>query len=91
MSYQEQNNDFFSYYGIIGRKNYIINMLILITLFICMYFVKFENFAPFIRPEFLYKALIYMAEFFKFVILMSAISIVYRRIADISTKNRITF
>lgn len=84
MSYKEYNNDFFSYQGTISRKNYIINLIILAALFICMSFVKFETFLPYIKPEFLYKILIFMAEFFKFVLLMSAISVIYRRIADFS-------
>lgn len=91
MSYKEYNNEFFSYQGTISRKNYIINMFILATLFICMNFVRFETFLPFIRPEFLYKILIFMAEFFKFVILMSAISVIYRRIADFSNSKSISY
>ncbi len=91
MSYKDYNNDFFSYQGTISRKNYIINMLIITALFICINFVRFETFLPFIRPEFLYKILIFMVEFFKFVLLMSAISVIYRRIADFSNSKSNTF
>lgn len=84
MAYKDYNNDFFSYQGTISRKNYIINMLILIASFIGLTFVRFEIFQPYIKFELIYKTLIFMAEFLKFVILMSAISVVYRRIADFS-------
>lgn len=81
---QESNNDFFSYSGIITRKNYTINMVILAALFIGLTFIRFENLPGFSESKFLYPAVIFMAEFAKFVILMSSLSVIYRRLADIS-------
>lgn len=84
MAYKEYNNDFFSYQGSISRKNYFINMLILTALYIALYFVKFENFAPYIPYKIIFTVLMFMANLFKFVVLMSAISVIYRRMADFS-------
>ncbi len=84
MSYNQPNNDLFSYQGTINRKNYIINILIVIALFVGISLVHFENFAEYVNPNFLYSILLFMVDLFKFVILMSAISLVYRRIADFS-------
>lgn len=82
----ENNNNFFSYNGYINRKNYAINMLILVALYVSVSFVNFESFFQYTNYKFLYTVLMFMVGFFKFVILMSAISVVYRRIADISKK-----
>ena len=57
MTYKQSNNDFFSYQGTINRKDYAINMLIVIALLIGISLVRFDSFAPYIRPEFLYKVL----------------------------------
>ncbi|HIS89568.1 TPA: hypothetical protein IAA87_09135 [Candidatus Avigastranaerophilus faecigallinarum] len=84
MSYQQSNKDFFSYQGTINRKDYTINMLIVIALSIGISLVRFDNFVPYIKPEFLYKILMFMVNLFQFVMLMSAISLIYRRIADFS-------
>ena len=91
MSYNESNNEFFSYQGTINRKDYIINILIIISLLIGISLVKFDNFAPYIKPEFLYKVLMFMVYFFQFVMLMSVISLVYRRIADFSSSKSVVF
>ena len=91
MSNEQFNNDFFSYQGKISRKDYVINMLIVVSLLIGISFVRFDSFAPYIRPEFLYKILLFMVNLFQFVMLMSAISLVYRRIADFSDTKSITF
>ena len=91
MSHKQYNNNFFSYQGTINRKNYVINMLIVVALLIGIYFLRFDNFASYIRPEFLYTILIFMVNLFQFVMLMSAISLIYRRIADFSDTKSITF
>lgn len=91
MTYKQSNNDFFSYQGTINRKDYAINMLIVIALLIGISLVRFDSFAPYIRPEFLYKVLMFMVNLFQFVMLMSAISLVYRRIADFSILKSTTF
>lgn len=84
MSYNESNNEFFSYQGTINRKDYVINIIIIIGLFIGISLVRFDSFQPYIKPEFLYKVLIFMVDLFQFVMLMCGISLVYRRIADFS-------
>lgn len=91
MSYNQQNNDLFSYQGTINRKNYIINILIVLALFIGISLVHFENFAEYVNPKFLYSILLFMVDLFKFVILISAISLVYRRIADFSNLKSIKY
>lgn len=84
MAQRESNNDFFSYQGTISRKNYIINMLILSAIYIGLSFIHFENFSDFIRYKILLTILIFMADLLKFVVLLSALSVIYRRIADFS-------
>ncbi len=84
MNNRESNNDFFSYQGTINRKDYIINMLILSAIFIGLHFIHFENFADFINYKFLLQVLIFMKNLLEFVILFSALSVIYRRIADFS-------
>ncbi len=85
------NNTFFSYEGLINRKNYIINVLILIALFIVISLVKFENFAQFTNLKFLFDILGYVVLLFKFIIFMSLLSLIYRRIADISKSRSYKF
>lgn len=91
MQYKDSNNDFFSYQGTISRKNYTINLLILTALFIVISLVRFESFMQFTNLTFLYSIILFMVSLFKFVILMSAISVIYRRIADISYTKQISF
>ncbi len=80
----EDNNNYFSYQGRIKRKNYAINMGILTALFLVLSFIRFENLSQFITYKALYTILIFMVNLLKFVIIMSMISIVYRRFEDIS-------
>lgn len=91
MSQQESNNDFFSYQGTIGRKNYAINMLILLALVIGLSLIKVETFAPYITYNFLYSVLAFMISMLKFVAIMAMLSVVYRRIADFSTNKPESF
>lgn len=91
MSQQESNNDFFSYQGTIGRKNYAINMLILLALVIGLSLIKVETFAPYITYNFLYLVLAFMISMLKFVAIMAMLSVVYRRIADFSTNKPESF
>ena len=84
MSQQESNNDFFSYQGTISRKNYIINMFILLAIFIGCSFVRLENFKQFITYEILYNILVFMLSMVKFVSIMAILSVIYRRISDFS-------
>ena len=84
MNREEYNNDFFSYQGRISRKNYAINMLILLAIFWGLNFIKLEGFEQYITYKFLYSALVFMVSMTKFVALMSILSVVYRRISDFS-------
>lgn len=91
MSQQESNNDFFSYQGTISRKNYIINMLILLAIFVGVSFIRVENFAQFITYKFLYAVLVFMISMLKFVSVMAMLSVVYRRIADFTYFKTVAF
>ena len=81
---KESNNNFFSYQGTINRKNYIIDTIIIIFLYGLLSLVKFENFKPFISFELIYSILLFVVGMFKFVLIFSFLSLVYRRIADFS-------
>ena len=84
MSYKEVNNNFFGYEGTIGRKDYAINMLIVVSLYLILTFTNFQALAPYTKPEFLLHVLLFMVGLFKFVLVISSISMIYRRIADFS-------
>lgn len=85
MAYYESNNDFLSYEGRINRKNYIINMLILLALYICVAFlIKFESFSQYFSHEFFNTVLEFIVELFKFILIIAIMSLIYRRIADFS-------
>ena len=84
MTQQESNNDFFSYQGTISRKDYIINMLILLAIFVGLSLIRFENFEKFITYKFLYNVMIFMVSMLKFTSIMAILSVVYRRITDFS-------
>ena len=87
MNQQENNSDFFSYNGTISRKDYSINLLIVVSLYIILSFTKFENLLQYTKPELLVHIFVFMVSMFKFLLVMSAISIIFRRIADI-TQNK---
>lgn len=91
MSQQESNNDFFSYQGSISRKNYLINMLILILIVVGLSFIKLDSFEPFITYKFLYTALVFMVSMLRFVAIMAILSVIYRRITDFSTNRPASF
>ncbi|MBQ8886438.1 MAG: hypothetical protein IJY61_01910 [Candidatus Gastranaerophilales bacterium] len=86
MQREDYNNDFFSYQGRISRKNYVINMFILLAVFGGLSFIKLERFEPYITYKFLYSALVFMVSMTKFVALMAMLSVVYRRISDFTNK-----
>ncbi len=85
MSYNESNNDFLSYEGRINRKNYVINMFILVFLYIGLFLINFNSFSEYIRFKILYTILIYTVELLRFVIIIAILSIIYRRISDFSS------
>lgn len=78
------NNDFFGWEGVISRKNYAINLFIVFALYIVLSLVNFQAFEPFIPIKFLLTVLVFMSEILKLVIVMCALSLIYRRIADFS-------
>ena len=81
MSYKESNNSFFSWEGTINRKDYIINMLILTALFFVIKLVRFDILVP---EKITHTILMFIVGFLQFVVVMSILSIVYRRIVDFS-------
>ena len=87
MNHKESNSDFFSYNGTINRKDYTINLLIVVVLYIILTFTRFENILQYTKPEIIIHIFVFMVSMFKFLLVMSAISIVFRRIVDI-TENR---
>ena len=91
MQSNEYNNDFLGYHGYINRKNYAINLLILFALFVATTLVNFEKLTQFTNYEFLKVVLTFVVDLFKFVIMISALSVVFRRIADISKKRPASF
>ena len=91
MQSNEYNNDFLGYHGYINRKNYAINLLILFALFFATTLVDFERLTQFTSYKLLKIVLSFVVDLFKFIIMISALSVVYRRIADISKKRPITF
>ena len=91
MQSNEYNNDFLGYHGYINRKNYAINLLILFALFIATTLVNFDKLTQFTNYNFLKTVLSFVVDLFKFVIMISALSVVYRRIADISKKRSVEF
>lgn len=78
------NNNFFSYEGGIDRKNYTINMLIIIVLCACLHFVDFSFYFSFTKLTFLYGIFEFLISLFKYVLMFCAISIIFRRITDIT-------
>lgn len=78
------NNDFLNYSGKISRKNYIINLLILVSMLILLSATDFSVFTK-NCSELLSSSLFYILDFLKFVIIVAIISVVYRRIADFSS------
>lgn len=81
------NSDFFSYYGKINRKNYIINLLILSALFLLLSITDFTIFTKF-SSEILTTTVFSILDFLRFVIIAAILSVIYRRIADFSNHNK---
>ena len=84
----DSNSAFLSWEGTIGRKDYVINMLILIGMLIAISLVNFNVIAP---QKFLNTILIFLVNFLQFVLVISVLSVVYRRIADFSTGRSFKF
>lgn len=82
-----ENNSFYSYNGHINRKNYIINLLILLALYVSTLLVNWNVFFQFTPYKFLIDILMYVVLCFQFIIVFCSLSVIYRRISDI-TKNK---
>lgn len=81
MNNEEYNSDFLNYNGKINRKNYVINLSILVALYVLLSATDFTKFMVY-TPKYLITSLFYILGFLKFVIIIAIISVIYRRIAD---------
>ena len=88
---REYNNDFFGWEGTISRKNYTINLFIVCMMCIVLSFVNFQAFEPFIPFKFLLTIIVFMADLIRLVLVMCALSLVYRRIIDFSVTKTYQF
>lgn len=84
MNKKDFNTAFFSYEGEINRKDYAINMLILIGLFFALSFIKPELFVLHTSLKFLATIIYFIISLTKFIICFSILSQIYRRIKDIT-------
>lgn len=84
MQNKNYNSEFFSWYGTISKKDYIINILIIFVLYILLSFINFSAFEPYIPFKFILTILFYVIELFKLILIMCVLSLVYRRIVGIS-------
>ncbi len=91
MTYFETNNDFFGYNGVINRKNYAINMAIMFFVFLGLYFINFSAFLQYTSLKFLFYILDFMVSLTEFAAIFAMLSLVYRRLADISKSKSMRF
>ena len=91
MNYKKNNSDFFSYNGTINRKDYTINLLIVVALYIILTYTRFENILQYTKQEIIVHIFVFMVSMFKFLLVMSAISIIFRRVVDITLNRSETF
>ena len=87
MNTKESNSNYLSFEGIINRKDYTINMLILLGIFIGVNLINFNYLQTFFRYEFLYTIFVFIVEMLKFIVMIAIISTVYRRISDFTDFN----
>lgn len=80
----EYNNDLLGFQGRIERKNYIINLLICSAILIGFHFIRFDVLMQYIPYKLLKDSLGICISLFIWVIFISLISVIYRRITDIS-------
>lgn len=86
MNNRDFNTAFFSYEGQINRKDYAINMLILIGLLIALSLIKPEAFVMHTSLKFLAGILSFIIGLVRFVAMFSILSLIYRRINDVTHK-----
>lgn len=84
---ENNNNNFYGYSGYINRKNYTVNLFILVALYISIMLVNWNSFTQYTPYKFLSELLMHIAFCFQIIIVFCSLSVVYRRIADI-TKNK---
>ena len=89
MKPSDYNNSFFSWNGVIGQKDYTINLFILLVAVCLLQFLNFN--ALFGEHAMLNGILYFMAGFLQFVLIMSLLSVVYRRINDFSVYRTTNF
>lgn len=87
MNTKESNSNYLSFEGIINRKDYTINMLILLGIFIGVNLINFNYLQTFFRYEFLYTIFVFIVEMLKFIVMIAIISTIYRRISDFTDFN----
>ena len=83
MAYKESNSAFLSWEGTISRKDYAINMLIAVVSLIALYFTNFSVLVP---QKFLYDIIVFLVQFLQFILIISVLSLIYRRIEDFSRR-----
>lgn len=83
MTYKDSNSSFFSWEGTISRKDYAINMAISVISVTALYFTRFS---ALVSQQILYNILMFLVQFLQFVLIMSILSLIYRRIADFELK-----
>lgn len=84
---EDENNDFLGFYGRINRKNYIINMFIVIAMLLCLNAVRFDFLSSYFTFEFFNTILDFVIRLLKFALLIALLSLIYRRISDFSSYN----
>lgn len=87
MNNDNYNNDFFGYTGFINRKNYIINMLILISIGVICKFINVEALFTYSSFKFLIHVLDFAVSMIIFVVSVACLSLVFRRLADITSES----
>lgn len=81
---KEYNNNFLSYTGKIDRKNYAINMSILIVLACLLFYTDFSIIFKYSQISMLYEIFTFILGFAYVIIFGCVLSVVYRRVVDIS-------
>ncbi len=84
MADKYENNTFFGYYGVIGRKNYIINSLIVVAIIVGLLLIDFPKLMQYSQIAFLNYVLDFVVGCIKFILFFCFISLVYRRLEDIT-------
>lgn len=84
MNYQEYNNSFLGFTGKIDRKNYIINMVILVAIIVLTNMTNFNKFSQYFSSQAYTYFLLFFVGLLKFIVTVGILSVIYRRISDFS-------